>query len=115
MRALTAEEKNLIVKFANRLESERQQKLLRDLNGAIVKSDAPDGGLIVFGIEGYERPPHQGQHTYGIEGKMLDDDDAELSVLLYADPDDHLLELEFLRWDEEVIRKPRWETLELFS
>lgn len=114
MRPLTVDEKNLIIRFAERLESGRQHKLLSDLKYAVVKLDAPDGGLIVFSIQGYARPSHSGQHTYGIEGKMLDDDDAELSVLLYADPDDRLLELEFLRWDGEVIRKPKWETLELF-
>lgn len=115
MRVLTAEEKNLIVMFANRLDSDRQQNLLRDLNDAVVKSVAPDGGRIVFDIQGYLRPPYRGQHTYGVEGKMLDEDAAELSVLLYADPDNRLLELEFLRWDGELIRKPRWKTLELFS
>ena len=45
---------------------------------------------------------------------MLDDDDANLTVLLFADEDDRLLELEFLRWDGEVIRRLRWDTLKLF-
>jgi hypothetical protein len=114
MRELTLEEKNLVAVFANRLDVKMRQKLLGDLNNAFVKTEASDGGRIVFEIQGYERPHFRGQHSYGVEGEMLDDDNGSMTVLLFADEDDRLLELEFLRWDGEVIRRPRWETLKLF-
>lgn len=114
MRELTLEEKNLIADFANQLNLEMREKLLFDLNRAVVKSETPGGARVVFDIQGYMRPPYHGQHSYGVEGEMLDDDNANLSVLLFADEDGRLLELEFLRWDGEHIRRPRWTTLKLF-
>lgn len=44
---------------------------------------------------------------------MLDRDDVELSVLLYADKNDRLFELEFIRWDSSGLLGPRYETLTL--
>lgn len=114
MRELTLQEKSLVANFASRLDVKMRQRLLYDLNHAVVKTEESDGARVVFEIQGYLRPPYIGQHSYGVEGQMLDDDDGNLSVLLFADQDDRLLELELLRWDGEVIRRPRWDTLKLF-
>lgn len=44
---------------------------------------------------------------------MLDGDGVDLSVLLYADENGHLLELEFIRWDASDLVGPQWNTLTL--
>ena len=114
MRKLTANEKNLIINFASHLKSKDRESLLSDLEVAVVKSEAPAGGGVSFEIQGYIRPVYRGQHSYGVEGEMLDQDDVKLSVLLFADEYGRLLELEFLRWDGGLIIGPKWETLKVF-
>jgi hypothetical protein len=56
-----------------------------------------------------------GIYSYGPfgEGRMLDSDGTELSVLLHADENGRLLELEFMRWDSSDLLGPNWETLRL--
>ncbi len=73
-----------------------------------------DGARVIFEIAGYQRPPYRGQHPFGVEGKMLDSDNTELSVLLYADENGRLLELEFIRWDSNDPLSPQWGTLKVF-
>lgn len=43
---------------------------------------------------------------------MRDRDDAELTVVLYADENGRLLELEFMRWADGDLQAPNWDTLE---
>ncbi|WP_162579839.1 DUF6984 family protein [Variovorax sp. PBS-H4] len=70
-----------------------------------------DGGM--GSVKFIARPPHRGQHPFGVEGRMLDSDGTKLSVLLHADENGRLLELEFIRWDSGDLLGPRWETLSL--
>lgn len=113
MRPLSQEEHSLIVTFAAKLDEAERRQLLDDLKRSTAKSATADGSRIVFDIAGYERPQYRGQHPFGIEGRMLDRDGTELSVLLHADENGHLLELEFIRWDASDLLGPRWETLRL--
>jgi hypothetical protein len=114
MRPLTYEEKSLVAKFAGKLGFERRRQLLEDVENASAEWGTPDGSRILFAISGYVRPPYLGQHLFPVEGKMLDRDGDELSVLLYADENDRLLELEFIRWDSKDVIGPSWDTLKLF-
>lgn len=114
MRQLTHEEQMLIMEFASKLEEGDRQRLLEDLRSAAATSVDPDGSRVMFEISGYERPPYRGQHLIGVEGRMLDGDGVDLSVLLYADENGHLLELEFIRWDASDLVGPRWDTLTLW-
>jgi len=113
MRPLTHEENALIANFASKLDEAERVQLLNDLKNASAIPGTPDGSRILFSITGYERPPYRGQHPFGVEGRMLDSDGAELSVLLYADENNRLLELELIRWDSTDLLGPRWETLRL--
>lgn len=113
MRPLNCEEKKLISIFAGRLEEGERQQLLEDMRGAKASPVTSDGSRIEFSIAGYDRPQYRGQHLFNVEGKMLDADGVELSVLLHADESGRLLELEFIRWDSNDLLEPRWETLKL--
>lgn len=113
MRPLTDEEKSLIANFANRLGEEERRQLLEDMEKATAKLGTPDGSRVMFDIAGYERPPYRGQHSFGVEGRKSDSDGIELSVLLHADENGRLLELELIRWDSDDLLGPRWETLRL--
>lgn len=114
MRPLSRHEKNLIERFAEKLDSVKEQQLLADVASATADSVNADGSRIEFAIADYERPPYRGQHSFGVEGRMLDQDNAELSVCLYADENGRLLELEFVRWDSIKLLGPQWDTLQVF-
>lgn len=110
----TVEEQNLILEIANRLDGRESEQLRADLKNAVVVSRANDNSRIEFGIDGYKRPPYNGQHPYAVEGKMTDSDGAELSVLLHADENGRLLELEIVRWDNGSLIGPSWSSLKLY-
>ena len=99
--------------FASKLAKDQRAQLLKDLEDASAELGTADGSRVLFDIAGYERPPYRGQHPFSVEGRMLDSDGNELSVLLYADENDRLLELEFIRWDSCDLLGPRWDTLKL--
>ncbi|KAF0810947.1 hypothetical protein A167_00434 [Alcanivorax sp. S71-1-4] len=111
---LMAEERMLILKFADKLDDQTAGVLRTDLEGAYVAHRTDDKSLTIFGISNYKRPLYGGQHTYEVEGTMQDVDGAQLSVLLHADSDGHLLELELLRWDNAPINGPKWDSLKLY-
>lgn len=112
MRTLTKNEMTLIAGVAQRLDEKRAVQLLADAEVASAEEVVPDASRVIFGISGYQRPIYRGQHSFGIDAKMCDVDGAELSVCLYADENDRLLELEIIRWDSRDLQNPQWSTLE---
>jgi hypothetical protein len=114
-RALLEGEKSLIAQFADKLDSAEREQLRFDVARATAKIDVTDASRVMFDIAGYQRPPYRGQQPFGIEGTMLDSDNAEVSVLLHADENGRLFELEFIRWDSKHILGPQWNTLKLFK
>lgn len=113
-RSLTIGERELIFMIGERLGGSEGAQLLDDLKNASALPETVDNSRIQFEILGYERPAYDGQHPFGIEGKMFDRDGAELSVLLHADQNERLFELEIIRWDEGTLISPNWSTLKLF-
>ncbi|WP_138918442.1 DUF6984 family protein [Nitrospirillum viridazoti] len=111
MRPLSSREKEIIKAFADRLSEEGRAKLIDDMNNSIVDSVRADGEVVHFSINGYERPPYHGQHSYPTEASVLDSDGEKISIVLFADENDHLLELEFIRWADGNIIAPQWNTL----
>jgi hypothetical protein len=112
MRPLTNDETTLITNFASKLNEAERMQLLEDLKNCSATRATRDGSRVVFDIAGYERPPYHGQHPFGVEGRMLDSDGTELSVLMHADENGRLLELEFIRWDSGDLLGPLWGTLQ---
>ncbi|WP_408495205.1 DUF6984 family protein [Paraburkholderia sediminicola] len=113
LRELTDGERAFVRGIASRLDAKEREELLSDLERARAEPTLDDGSLILFHIEGYQRPPHIGQHTFPFEGRVLDADGAEVCVLLFADPGNRLLELEFLRWGDGGLQGPDWTTLQI--
>ena len=114
MRSLSNNEQMLIAHLAEKLDGHERAQLLEDAAHATADLAAKDGSKIIFEIADYRRPNYCGQHPFSAEGKMFDSDDAELSVLLHADENGRLLELEFIRWDLNDVRSPQWNTLQVF-
>lgn len=110
----TSEERNLILNMADRVSGSDAEQLRADLKNAFVKFRTADNSRVEFEIADYTRPSYKGQHPYGVEGKMTDGDGAELSVLLHADENGRLLELEIIRWDSGNLIGPDWRSLELY-
>jgi hypothetical protein len=71
------------------------------------------GRLIVDGVEVEYRARLLPNGTVNVGTLFLDSDGIELSVLLHADENGRLLELEFMRWDSSDLLGPNWETLRL--
>lgn len=114
MRPPSIVEKNIIERMAAKLSEPLRSTLLSDLKMAVVADSLPGETKISFAIRNYDRPKYRGQHPYNVEGRIMDEDGAEISVILYADENDHLLELEFIRWSEGAIRAPKLDTLRLY-
>jgi hypothetical protein len=112
-RPLTEDERDFIVRLGEKLGGSEGIQLLADVKIASAKASTPNESRILFEIPGYERPAYMGQRPYGIEGKMRDRDGAELTVLLHADENGRLFELEFIRWGEGDLIGPDWKTLKL--
>jgi hypothetical protein len=113
IRPLSAAERSVLTQLAAALPTQRSEALLHDLNTAAVEP-SPDGARLVFHIAGHSRPAYRGQRLFPVEGLVLDRDGAEISVLLYADEQDRLFELELVRAGHGEPIAPIWSTLTVF-
>lgn len=114
MRSLTTREHALVEALANGLPASQKTRLMADVERSRVEDATGDGSRLVFSIAGYERPLYLGQHTYPVEATLLDSDGARLHVMLYADANGRLVELEVIRWDKERLIHPDLASLEVF-
>lgn len=114
MRQLKNFERTIIEEVAEKLPLNLREKLLSDLLRATVADDSDGGARILFSISDYERPSYRGQHPYPVEGRMLDEDGVEVELILYADENDHLLELELIRWGSGGLKAPDLKSLQLY-
>jgi hypothetical protein len=120
MRSLTKEELMLIKLFSEKLDKDQKAQLLTDVKKACAEVVTEDGGTIIyFHIDGYQRPEYRGQHVIA-EGTIKDFGNIPVTILLHADPNNRLYELEFIRWDEaraqdSKIIKLDWSTLTILD
>lgn len=115
MRTLTPQEHDVLVQFGARLPEEQRSRFLRDLKSCSVEERGIEGSRLVFELAGYSRPPYRGQHAYQVEGTVLDADGEDVSVYVYADENDRLLELEFVKWGDMPIKALRWESFQIVT
>jgi hypothetical protein len=113
MRPLTQIERSVIRAIAEKLPPDRQRQLLADLDLATAHPALPDGSIVTFSIAGYDRSPYCGQHSFGVEGELVDKDGTKVGLILFADPNDRLLELELIRWGDGDLIDPDWSTFKL--
>lgn len=115
-RNLADAEKHVILLIAERLaDLKRREQLLDDAENATAHDKNTIGARrTLFQIAGYQRPPYRGQHSFGVTGRMADRDGTQIDVDLYADENDRLLELEFIRQGSGPILGPDWSSLVLF-
>lgn len=112
MRIISPPERDFIQQLADALPFPLRNQLSTDLVHASVEAEEDHGSIIRFAISGYDRPPNRGQHPYPVEARMKDADGALMTVLLHADPNDRLYELEFVKWADEPLISPQWDTVE---
>lgn len=110
-RLLNHNERLLISKIIERLSGQDRLQLEEDFTRAFVAEETSDGSRVIFGIEGYARPPYHGQKSFGIEWVLKDKDGADISMDLFKDENDRLLELELIRWGNGPLIEPDWKTL----
>lgn len=114
MRSISELERALIEGVAQRLPSADSERLLDDLKLASVDGSSPDATRLSFTIEGYSHPLYEGQHQYPVEIRMRDVDGADITVILYADVNDRLYELELIRWDGGEVLCPNIESISFY-
>lgn len=107
-------EQALIKGVIQKLPSFAASQLASDLESAYVDELSSDPGRIRFGIRGYSSPAYEGQHQYPVEIRVRDSDGAELTVILYADANDRLYELEIVRWDGRNLISPDLDSVSFY-
>ena len=112
-RPLRDEEIEIIKRIAKMLESTLKNQLLADLKAARAMIAHPDGSIIRFELENYARPSFEGQRPYPFEMKVRDNDGVELDIILFADQNGRLYELEYIRYRDGPVLGPDWTTLKL--
>ena len=120
MRVLNEDEQRVIVALAARFgsDSERDQ-LLSDLDHCSVNEAAPDGSILSFDIEGYQRPTEPGRWQYRqkdgfvVDGVMKDADGSDMEVMLLADANHRIWELEMVRHQAGSVIQPKWSTFKV--
>lgn len=114
-RPVSKEERAFIALVAEKLsQNSLRLQLLSDIDVATAEDVTSDGSRVMFHLAGYHRPPYRGQHSFGVEGSIEDSDGTQISIDLFADQNDRLLELEFIRHDQGKILSPNWSSLKLF-
>jgi hypothetical protein len=111
MRSLTVVERALVEAIIDALPQAQADAVRADLGQSRVEDANGDGSLLVFKIEGYDRPQGTGQHAFPAEAMLQDKDGAQLSVALYTDKNDRLFELEIVRWGDGLIIGPNLASL----
>lgn len=113
MRPLTNDEETVLRLLSERLPTAAKKQLLDDMEECRVTEETSDGSLIEFILKDYSRPPYKGQHAYPVEGAVMDRDGADMSVCIYADQNDRLLEFEIIRYEEGDVLEPQWQTFQI--
>ncbi len=113
MRSLTSVEYAALLVFADELPCQERIGFLRGLENSQVEALSPDGSRLGFTLYEYVRPPYSGQHAYSREGCVQDADGEQVTVCLYADQNDRLLELELIKWSDNPIQAIQWETFKV--
>jgi hypothetical protein len=120
MRALNEDEQRVILALAARFgsDSERDQ-LLSDLDRCSVNEAVPDGSILSFDIDGYQRPTEPGRWQYRqkdgfvVDGVMKDADGSDMEVMLLADANHRIWELEIVRHQVGSVIQPKWSTFKV--
>jgi hypothetical protein len=113
MRSLTKPEQFILLEMSKYLSDEQKKQFLYDVDHAVVEKANPDGSRVKFFISGYERQAYEGQHAYSVEGRMLDVDGEVVSVYIYADKNNRLLELEYVKWSDTPIIELQWNSFSI--
>ncbi len=111
MRPPTVMERNVVRWFAERVDEHQRQSLLSDLDHASAEEIQDEQLTIRFDIEGYTRPPYRGECPLPIDAMVLDADGEHLAVILSADENGRLFELQVIRFERGPVLRPEWATL----
>ncbi|WP_319276653.1 hypothetical protein [Stenotrophomonas sp.] len=107
LRTLHAHERLLIEAVAAVLPADPAAQLRAD--AGVVMAVDESTLLVGFVLAGHARPTPPGDHPYPVDIEVPDADGEALSIILFADEDGRLLQLEIIRWDDEAVRAPRWD------
>jgi hypothetical protein len=113
VRTLSPAEREALIKLSAGMDAKAREQFLRDIETASVTSATADGSRLTFYLKDYERPKYRGQHAYPVEGQVKDADGSTLTVALYADHNDRLLELELIKYESRAVVRPNWSTFQV--
>lgn len=112
-RNLTQPERNALLQFSSGIHESQREQFICDLENCKVEEHGVNGSRLIFELAGYSRPPYRGQHSYLVEGKILDQDGVDVSVWIYADENERLFELEFVKWSDVPIKGLNWNSFHI--
>jgi hypothetical protein len=111
MRPVTAPEREAVILLASVLDEVTRRRIRDDLECASAEDEVEDKSRVIFHLKGYSRGQYVGQHPYAVEGTVSDADGEKISVVLYADHNNRLFELELIRQAEGDVIAPDWTSL----
>jgi len=106
-RPLHAHERRLIEGVADVLPDALAAQLRADIDDAMAVDEG--GAHVGFVLAGPARPTPFRDQPYPVEIEVPDADGEALTVILSADEQDRLLQMEIIRWDDDPVIAPRWD------
>ncbi len=114
LRPLQPIERDIIARFIALAVDDRRPRYADDLARTTHVWENELGSLLRLEIQGYVRP-EGGQDSIRVDGDAKDADGTALSIAVYVDANDHLLEFEIIKWDDTSRPiAPDWSTLKLY-
>jgi hypothetical protein len=113
VRPLTDVEKRVVRWFAEHVGESQRRSLLSDLDQSSAEEIHDEHLTIRFHIDGYPRPSYRGERPLPVDATVSDADGVRLAVILAADEDERLFELQVLRFEPGPVLGPNWATLGL--
>ena len=97
-RPFSDEERAFLESVADKLPPSDCERLRHDIQIARL---TVDGDFLLVDLTGYERPDYKGHRNLPFEGEMCAADGSPITVLVNIDPNQRLLEVEFIYWESE--------------
>ncbi len=103
----------LVSRMVEKLPDNQRAQIMSDLTRAAAEPLNDDESIVRFDIAGYQHPSSIGRNVI-VEGMAKDGDGADLEIILFTDHNDHLYELEIVRFEDGGLVGPNWTTLEFY-
>jgi hypothetical protein len=112
MERIRAYEAEILRRMAEAEGQEALALVKSDIGRACVVERAGDGTIVRFRVEG--EPSRKGFRPLHATGKLKDIDGSVMDAIVHVDEEGHIKELEFVKWEGDVVFSPQIDTLRVY-